>query len=63
MFREDWKYQEGMEASFYGDWYLTVDKAYKDEDGYFGFVGRADDVIISAGYRIGPFEAESALIS
>ena len=51
-----------MEASFYGDWYLTRDNAYKDEDGYFWFVGRADDVIISAGYRIGPFEVESALI-
>ena len=51
-----------MEASFYGDWYLTGDKAYKDEDCYFWFVGRADDVIISAGYRIGPFEVESALI-
>lgn len=45
-----------------GDWYLTGDKAYKDEDGYHWFVGRADDVIISAGYRIGPFEVESALI-
>ena len=62
LFREYWKYPEGMEASFYGDWYLTGDKAYKDADGYFWFVGRADDVIISAGYRIGPFEVESALI-
>jgi len=44
-----------------GDWYITGDRAYKDEDGYFWFVGRADDVIISAGYRIGPFEVESAL--
>jgi acyl-coenzyme A synthetase/AMP-(fatty) acid ligase len=51
-----------MEASFLGDWYLTGDKAYKDETGYFWFVGRTDDVIISAGYRIGPFEVESALI-
>ena len=62
LLREYWKYPEGMEASFFGDWYLTGDKAYKDEDGYFWFVGRADDVIISAGYRIGPFEVESALI-
>jgi len=45
-----------------GNWYYTGDKAYKDEDGYFWFVGRADDVIISSGYRIGPFEVESALI-
>lgn len=42
--------------------YLTGDKAYRDEDGYFWFVGRADDIIISAGYRIGPFEVESALL-
>ncbi len=47
---------------FRGDWYLTGDRAQVDEDGYFWFVGRADDVILSAGYRIGPFEVESALI-
>ena len=62
MFREYWKDGEAMERSFHGDWYFTGDKAYKDADGYFWFVGRADDVIISAGYRIGPFEVESALI-
>jgi len=62
LFQEYWRDQEAMERSFLGDWYLTGDKAYKDEDGYFWFVGRADDVIISAGYRIGPFEVESALI-
>lgn len=45
-----------------GRWYLTGDRAMRDEDGYFWFVGRGDDVIISAGYRIGPFEVESALI-
>ncbi len=49
-------------ASFRGDWYLTGDRATVDADGYFWFVGRADDVILSAGYRIGPFEVESALI-
>lgn len=48
--------------TFKGDYYLTGDRAYKDEDGYFWFVSRADDVIISAGYRIGPFEVESSLI-
>ena len=47
---------------FRGDWYLTGDRAYVDDDGYFWFVGRADDVILSAGYRIGPFEVESALL-
>src|SRR5205085_6933681 len=44
-----------------GEWYITGDRAYKDEDGYCWFVGRADGVIIGAGYRIGPFEVESAL--
>ncbi|KAJ4315577.1 hypothetical protein N0V94_005891 [Neodidymelliopsis sp. IMI 364377] len=42
-------------------WYLTGDKATRDANGYFWFVGRADDVINSSGYRIGPFEVESAL--
>jgi len=41
---------------------VTGDRAYRDEDGYFWFVARSDDLIISAGYRIGPFEVESALI-
>ena len=45
-----------------GDWYITGDRAYVDDEGYFWFVSRADDVILSAGYRIGPFEVESALI-
>ncbi len=48
--------------AFVGDWYLTGDRAYKDEDGYYWFVGRRDDVIKSSGYRIGPFEVESALL-
>lgn len=43
-------------------WYLTGDRGYRDADGYFWFIGRSDDVILSAGYRIGPFEVESALI-
>lgn len=42
-------------------WYLTGDRAIRDKDGYFWFVGRADDVINSSGYRIGPFEVESTL--
>ena len=46
---------------FRGDWYITGDRAYQDENGYFWFVGRADDVIKSLGIRIGPFEVESAL--
>ena len=43
-------------------WYITGDRASRDADGYFWFLARADDVIISAGYRIGPFEVESALL-
>nr|KAF6439635.1 acyl-CoA synthetase medium chain family member 3 [Rousettus aegyptiacus] len=44
-----------------GDYYITGDRGYVDEDGYFWFVSRADDIISSSGYRIGPFEVESAL--
>jgi acetyl-CoA synthetase len=47
---------------FVGGWYRTGDLARCDEDGYFWFVGRADDVIKSAGHLIGPFEVESALM-
>ena len=61
MFKEYWRNPEASAACIRGDWYITGDRAYKDDDGYFWFVGRADDVIISAGYRIGPFEVESAL--
>ncbi len=61
MFKEYWRNSEATQACIRGDWYITGDRASKDEDGYFWFVGRADDVIISAGYRIGPFEVESAL--
>lgn len=53
---------ERYAACFVGDWYITGDRGYVDSDGYFWFVSRADDVILSAGYRIGPFEVESALI-
>jgi len=48
--------------SFCGDFYLTGDRGMQDEDGYFWFFSRQDDLIISSGYRIGPFEVESALI-
>jgi acetyl-CoA synthetase len=48
--------------AFRSGWYFTGDKASKDADGYFWFEGRADDVITSAAYRIGPFEVESALV-
>ena len=61
-FREYRNDPERTAATRRGDWYVTGDRAYRDEDGYFWFVSRADDVILSAGYRIGPFEVESALI-
>jgi acetyl-CoA synthetase/medium-chain acyl-CoA synthetase len=62
LFLEYWKNPEETAACRRGDWYLTGDRASADADGYLWFVGRADDVIISAGYRIGPFEVESALL-
>ncbi len=59
VFKGYWK--EENDSSFVGDWYLTGDKGCKDEDGYIWFLGRSDDLIKSSGYRIGPFEVESAL--
>jgi acetyl-CoA synthetase len=63
LFTGYWRNPEATAESFRGNWYYTGDKGYKDEEGYFWFVGRADDVINSSGYRIGPFEVESALQS
>jgi acyl-coenzyme A synthetase/AMP-(fatty) acid ligase len=62
LFAGYWKDEARNAACFRGDWYCTGDRARVDEEGYFWFVGRADDVIKSAGYRIGPFEVESALL-
>ena len=62
IFSEYWRNPEATGSCTRGEWYITGDRAIKDEEGYFWFVGRADDVIISAGYRIGPFEVESALV-
>ncbi|ADK83681.1 AMP-dependent synthetase and ligase [Desulfarculus baarsii DSM 2075] len=59
---EYWRDDEAMAASFRGDFYYTGDRAYRDEEGYFWFVGRNDDIIKSSGYRIGPFEVESVLL-
>jgi acyl-coenzyme A synthetase/AMP-(fatty) acid ligase len=53
---------EGTARSFRNGWYYTGDTATRDADGYIWFVGRSDDIISSAGYRISPFEVESALI-
>lgn len=62
LFEEYWKDEDIMKKAFRGDYYFTGDQAYRDEDGYIWFVGRDDDVIKSSGYRIGPFEVESALL-
>ena len=57
-----WDAPEETAAVFRGEWYVTGDRATRDADGYLWFTGRADDVILSAAYRIGPFEVESALL-
>lgn len=62
MFLEYWKRPEATREKFVGDWMLTGDQGQMDEEGYFFFVGRDDDVITSAGYRIGPGEIEDCLI-
>ncbi len=62
MFRAYWNEPERYRKCFAGDWYLTGDLAKRDKDGYFWFVGRADDVIKTSGHLIGPFEVESALV-
>ena len=60
---QDYLHQHARyERAFIDGWYRSGDIAYRDEDGYFWFVGRADDLIKSAGHLIGPFEVESALI-
>jgi acetyl-CoA synthetase len=62
MFRGYLHEEERYRKCFAGGWYLTGDLARKDAEGYYWFVGRADDVIKSAGHLIGPFEVESALM-
>ena len=62
MFRGYLHEEERYRKCFAGGWYLTGDLAKRDADGYFWFVGRADDVIKSSGHLIGPFEVESALM-
>ncbi|MEK4486743.1 acyl--CoA ligase [Psychrobacillus sp. FSL H8-0484] len=61
LFKEYLKDAERTSMQFRGDYYITGDQAKKDEDGYFWFEGRGDDIIISSGYTIGPFEVEDAL--
>ncbi len=62
MFLEYWNDPEATERKFAGEWLLTGDTGARDPDGYFRFLGRADDVISSGGYRIGPGEVEDCLI-
>ncbi len=62
MFLEYWGKPEATREKFIGDWMTTGDQGVVDEDGYVTFVGRDDDVITSAGYRIGPGEIEDCLI-
>lgn len=65
MMRQIWNNQEKFDAYFRGkdkEWYVSGDSAYMDEEGYFFFEGRIDDVIKTSGERVGPFEVESALL-
>jgi len=70
MMKKIWRRPKKYKSYFIGSpkrpatsWFITGDRAYQDKDGYFWFVGRADDVIKTAGERVGPFEVESALIA
>ncbi len=62
MFQTYWRNEEMYDSKFQKGWYITGDRARKDEDGNIWFVGRADDVINTAGHLVGPFEVESALL-
>jgi len=62
MFRTYWNNRQTYESKFRNGWYLSGDRARVDQDGYFWFEGRTDDVINTAGHLVGPFEIESALI-
>lgn len=63
MFRAYLHDEERYRKCFRGDWYITGDLARRDADGYYWFVGRADDIIKTSGHMVGPFEVESALMS
>ncbi|AMX82582.1 acetyl-CoA synthetase [Geobacillus subterraneus] len=62
MMKTIWNNPQKYESYFIGDWYVSGDSAYMDEDGYFWFQGRVDDVINTSGERVGPFEVESKLV-
>lgn len=63
MMTKIWRRPEKYDSYFVNGWYITGDRAVRDRQGYFWFVGRSDDVIKTAGERVGPFEVESALVS
>ncbi|MFM7174451.1 MAG: AMP-binding enzyme, partial [Caldilinea sp.] len=63
MFRGYWHDEERYARCFVDGWYISGDLARQDEEGYFWFVGRADDIIKTAGHMVGPFEVESALLT
>lgn len=62
LMKQIWGNPEKFKSYFSNGWYISGDRAYKDNDGYFWFVGRADDVIKTSGERVGPFEVESVLV-
>jgi acetyl-CoA synthetase len=62
MMRAVWGNKKKYDSYFKKGWYITGDKARMDEEGFFWFIGRADDVINTAGHRVGPFEVESSLV-
>ncbi|MBI3379191.1 acetate--CoA ligase [Candidatus Gottesmanbacteria bacterium] len=62
MMKTIWHRHVKYDSYFVKEWYISGDRAWKDKDGYFWFVGRADDVIKTSGERVGPFEVESALV-
>ncbi|MFH1420911.1 MAG: AMP-binding protein, partial [Candidatus Aenigmatarchaeota archaeon] len=61
MMKEIWRNKKKYRSYFKRGWYITGDRAFKDRDNYFWFVGRGDDVIKTSGERVGPFEVESAI--
>jgi acetyl-CoA synthetase len=63
LFKEYWNKPDKTKESFKNGWFISGDILYQDEEGYFWFSGRDDDLIMAAGYRISPFEVESAIIS
>jgi len=63
MFSGYWEDPERTARTFAGGWYLTGDLARRDQDGYYWFVGRSDDVIKTSGHLVGPFEIESVLLA